>query len=105
MNYRHGDMALISAGKLPSGVKASQSKVLMVGSGGKDHSFEGGVFYPKTENLTVGFLQAKNTILFHEEHGNKIEGKKLRETKVEDDIYEVRKQQEDTHEGMKPLQD
>ena len=35
----------------------------------------------------------------------KIKGKKLREAIIENGIYELRKQVEDTHTGMKPVVD
>jgi len=127
---RHGDLALIEIDKLPEGLKQFKTKVIMRGSHGHDHSFDNGKLYLKqVDSFVFGYLVAKNTILFHPEHGFKNLGqgfeknrtgkgnigrpklkngfKKtgLREAKIADGIYELRKQIEDTHEGMKPVID
>ncbi len=107
-NYRHGDLALIGVRALPDGLKESDSKILMTGSGGNHHTFDRGEFYPSTENngFIIGYLVATDqTKLYHPDHGAAVEGKKLREAKIKAGIYECRKQQEDTHAGMKPVVD
>ena len=104
-NYRHGDMCLIGIEKLPEGLKASKSKVLMVGSGNNNHSISQGKFYPKDRGITIGYLKAEDTELLHKDHGEKVEGRKLLAAKIDDGIYRVVKQQEDTHEGMVPVED
>ena len=104
--YRHGDLALIQVDKLPKGLVKSESQILMTGSGGHHHTFNHGEFYPYQDGLVVGFLVANNrTRLFHPEHGKVIKGKDLREAKIVAGIYELRRQQEDTHDGMKPVVD
>ena len=105
MNYRHGDLALIKVEELPQKLKLSTSKVLMIGSGGNNHSYNNGKFYPYKDAVVVGYFVAKNSKLFHIEHGRKVKGKKLREVKIKDDIYELRQQHEDTNDGMKPVID
>ena len=82
------------------------------GSGGHHHTFDHGRFYPKTDNAriqngtVIGYLVANNrTKLLHLEHGKVVKGKDLREAKIEAGIYEIRKQVEDTHDGMKPVED
>ncbi len=107
MKYRHGDMALISVEKLPEGLKKSNSKILMKGSHGNNHSFENGEFYPQNKNRFVfGYLVAKkNCCLFHITHGKKTNGKRLKKAKIKTGIYELRKQQEDTHVGLEPVLD
>jgi hypothetical protein len=106
-NYRHGDLALIGIKELPQGLKKSTSKILMTGSGGNHHKYDVGEFYPiKQQGLVVGyFVATSKTKLYHPEHGKKIKGKEQREAKIEVGIYELRKQQEDTHTGMKPVVD
>ena len=105
-NYRHGDLALIGIDKLPEGLKKSSSKVLMTGSGGNDHSFDNGEFYPHQEQPNIiGYFVANNTTLFHAEHGKVVKGKKLRKAKIQDGNYQLRGQIEDTHSGMKPVID
>jgi hypothetical protein len=104
--YRHGDLALIEVESLPNNIKESESKILMTGSGGHDHTFDHGTFYPKQDGLVIGYLVANNrTRLYHPEHGKVVEGKNLREANIAAGIYELRRQQEDTHDGMKPVED
>ena len=101
-NYRHGDLALIGIEKLPEGMVATKTKVLMEGSHGNAHTINKGKVYLKDANEYVfGYLEAKGTILSHAEHG---EGKE-KVARIEDGVYELRKQQEKTHEGMKPVID
>lgn len=99
-NYRHGDLALIQKKKKPTGLKKSETKTLLaVGSGGNPHTFDTGTFYPVTgDDFIIGYLQAKNTKLFHVEHSPK-------GVEIEDGLYEVRRQVEYTHEGMKQVID
>jgi hypothetical protein len=94
-NIRHGDIALIEVSKLPAGLKSSKTnKIMEGGSGGNTHTFSGGTFYPKIDGANIiGYLKAKNTKLFHVEHSPK-------GCKIEDGIYEIRRQVEFTHNGM-----
>ena len=46
-NIRHGDLSLIGIEKLPGGLVASDTKVLMVGSGGNNHIITEGTVYLK----------------------------------------------------------
>jgi hypothetical protein len=108
MNIRHGDMALISIDKLPEGLKKKNTKVLMTGSGGNDHTFSGGEFYPHADGQIVGYFVAqKGAKLFHPEHGDKTQRKVsgLLQASVDEGVYSVTKQIEDTHEGMKAVED
>ena len=106
MNYRHGDLALIQIDKLPKDLKKSTSKVLMRGSNNNPHTYDNGEFYPKKENdFVFGYFVAKNTKLYHKEHGKKVKGKNLLEAKIKDTIYQLRSQIEDTNAGMRPVQD
>lgn len=106
-NYRHGDVALIGIDSLPEGLTASDTKVLVGnGSGGHTHSFSGGIFYPKVEgDFTVGYLKADGTKLYHPEHGDTTGSSGVKECSIQDGIYEVRRQVEVTHEGMKQVID
>jgi hypothetical protein len=107
MNIRHGDLALIQLDKLPEGLKKSNSKVLMTGSGGNNHTYDNGVFYPKKENeFVIGyFVAVDNTKLYHIEHGNIKQNKTLQKTKIPKGIYQLKKQCEETNDGMKPVVD
>lgn len=107
MNIRHGDMALIGIDKLPQGLTASDTTVLMKGSGGNDHSFKNGVFYPKPSgDNVIGYFEAQGgCYLLHPDHGKKKGNTKLRTANVTAGLYEVRRQNEQTHEGMRPVVD
>lgn len=98
--YRHGDLALVKISKKPNGLKKSTTTTLLqTGSGGNPHTFTNGVWYSVTQKegeIILGYLVAKNTTLYHAEHG---EGKS-KQAKIEDGIYQVIRQQEYTHEGM-----
>lgn len=99
-NIRHGDIAFIGIDKLSKGLKSSKSnKIMEGGSGGNTHIFKGGTFYPKIEGSNIiGYFKAKNTKLYHIEHSPK-------GCKIENGVYEVRRQVEYTHEGMKQVID
>ena len=99
-NYRHGDIALIGVKTMPKGLKASDTNILMAkGSGGNDHTFSGGRFYPciKGDNI-IGYLKVKDTELFHVEHSPN-------GVSIANGIYEVRKQNEFTIDGLSEVVD
>ncbi len=99
MNYRQGDLCYLGVDKLPEGLQESDTTILLQeGSGGNPHTFKGGKFYPKPENDTLGYLVADKTKLFHVEHNPKGD-------EIEDGVYEVKRQNEHTHEGLKPVID
>lgn len=106
MNYRHGDLALIKIDKLPEGLKETKTKVIIKSSGGNAHTFDNGeIYFKKINEFVFGYFVANNTKLFHIEHGKIIKGKKLREAKINNGIYELRNQCEDTNKGMKQVID
>ena len=102
--YRHGEICFVKIDKLPNGLKKENSKIIVKGSHGHDHTFDTGKLYFKKENdFVIGYFVSENTTLFHEEHG---EGKGLlKKAKLPNGIYEIRKQQEYTPEGLKPVID
>ena len=102
-NVRHGDLGLFSIDELPSGLIASETKVLMTGSGGNDHIFDKGTFYAFSEGQVVGYLVAEGTTLLHPDHGKK--GKGMRKAQIEDGIYQCKRQIEATHDGMRSVVD
>lgn len=99
-NYRHGDTCYVGVSKIPKGLKVQKSNVVLFsGSGGNPHTFEGGSFYKKEgDGFILGYLKAKNTKLFHVEHSPK-------GVLIKDGLYEVRKQVEYTHEGLRQVID
>lgn len=98
--YRHGDFCMYQIDKLPDGLKEANTKTLMTGSNNNPHTFENGQFYPyRKDDFVFGYFVAKNTKLFHREHGKKKVGNLL-EAKIKDGIFELRNQVEDTHRGM-----
>jgi hypothetical protein len=102
--HRHGDIAFFEIAKLPDGLTKSKTDVLLQeGSGGNPHSFKGGTFYPKTDGQTIGYFEARKTTLYHVDHG--VKKASSREAKLPDGLYEVRRQVEKTHEGMKVVVD
>ena len=103
-NYRHGDLVLEGIEKLPDNLQKTNTKILMTGSQNNPHSIDGGDVYFKGENEFVfGYLAAKNTTLFHKEHG---EGKAaVKRAKIDDGIYRLRRQNEILHEGMRQVID
>lgn len=106
-NYRHGDLSLHQIEKLPEGLQEiATKKVLYTGRSNNNHSFDNGTFYPlKKGDSIIGYFVAQDTTLSHPDHGRKIKRKKLREARIEDGIYEVRRQKEITHAGMRPVED
>ena len=104
--YRHGDLCLIGIEKLPDGLKKSKLKVIIQSSGGNAHSIDKGEIYFKHVNeYAFGYLVAKGTSLYHAEHGKKVATKTLKVAKINDGIYELRRQKEKRHEGMVAVQD
>lgn len=95
---RHGDIALVNANKKPAKAILSKDNILATGSHGNSHTFTGGKFYKVNEGYVIGYLQANNTKLFHPEHSPK-------GVKIPNGIYEVRKQQEVTPQGLIFVQD
>ena len=104
--YRHGDLALIGIEKLPEGPQKEKTKVIIQSSGGNAHSIDvGDIYFKNVDEYVFGYLVAKNTSLYHKEHGKKVAQKPLKVAKINDGIYELRRQQEKRHEGMVAVQD
>ncbi len=97
---RQGDICLVKISKLPKGLVSSKTNTLLAnGSGGNPHTFKGGTYYPKVEgDFMLGYLKAKGTKIYHTEHSPKGDS-------IPAGIYEVRKQVEFTHEGLRPVVD
>lgn len=99
--YRHGEIGFLEIDKLPEGLTESKTSTFATGSHGNDHTFKGGKLYllEKMEGQTIGYLEAKNTSLYHPEHSPN------GEAKLPDGVYELKKQVEFTPEGLVPIID
>lgn len=97
--YRHGEILLLKS-KLPKGLKKSESKIIMTGSHGNNHSIDTGTLYFVDEGTTFGYLVAKNTHLLHPEHTDS--GKPC---PIKDGTYQLIKQVEFTPDGLVPIID
>lgn len=100
--YRHGEIAFLKISKLPKGLIRSKTDIIVSGSHGNNHTFKGGKLYllPELKDYTLGYFQAKNSILYHPEHGDK-----NGEANLPNGSYEIRKQQEYTPSGLVPIID
>lgn len=100
--YRHGEILLVKVDSLPIGLELSNSKILMTGSHGNNHSIDNGELYfvNNESEFTFGYLVAKDTSLYHPEHKDDT-GK----AKIKDGIYQLIKQQEYTPDGLVPIID
>lgn len=108
---RHGDLVLIKIKSLPEDIVKKEMPVaaaeIMRGSRGKPHLVKNGIVYQKrVDDFVFGYLEAKeNCVLLHEEHGKKVKGRGLREAVLAKGFYELRNQVEQTHEGMRIVED
>jgi len=97
---RHGEIAFVSIPELPKGLKQEDTKVIVTGSHGNSHTFDNGKLYFKKESdHVIGYFEAKNTTLFHAEHGK--DGK----ASLPNGVYQLRKQTEHTPSGLVPVID
>lgn len=109
--YLHGDLALVKIDKLPEDLpEKATTKILIRGSNNNPHQIDNGeVYFKKVDQYVFGYLVAKNTTLYHCEHGEKTKGRKLKsglkKAKILDGIYELRNQFEETPEGMQIVKD
>lgn len=111
-NCRHWDLWLIQIDKLPDNLVETNTKVLMKGNHWHDHSFNNGTVYItkdsdllEWEDFVFWYFVAKNTTLYHEDHGELVEWSNIRIAKIPDWIYELRKQKEYTPEWLKVVID
>ena len=101
---RHGDLALIPIDAITLGLRASNTKVLLRGSNNNPHGFDRGTFYPKSDGqFVVGEFLANDTTLTHCDHGDG--HGRVKKAKIVDGAWELRRQQEQTHAGMRPVED
>lgn len=102
---RHGDLCLVKIDQLPEGLTPSNTQTLMQGANKNNHDVTGGTVYlDDVDRFVFGYLVAgDNCSLLHPDHGA---GKgTIKTAKVPAGTYELRRQFEDTHEGMSPVID
>lgn len=103
-SFRHGEILFVEIEKLPEGLKKEQTKIIVKGSHGHDHTFDNGkIYFKKTGDFIIGYFVAENTTLFHPEHG--VGKGNLKKAKLPNGIYAIHKQVEYTPEGLKPVID
>ena len=93
--YRHGEIVFEVIDKVPDNLTATKTNILFAkGNTGNSHTFKGGNIYLKNENEYVfGYFEAKNTTLYHKEHGDKKVGE-LKSAKLPNGNYKLRRQVE-----------
>ena len=103
--YRHGEIGFVVIDEIPKNLKEEKTDLIMLGSGNNPHTFKGGKIYFKNNgNFIFGYFMAKNTKLYHKEHGNKQIGN-LKEAKLPDGNYKLLKQVEFINKEMKQIID
>jgi hypothetical protein len=102
--YRHGEILFVKTDNIPAEAKEKKTNTLLIGSGKNPHTFKGGKFYEFNKGIVFGYFEAKNTKLYHLEHGDKKVGE-LKEANLPDGIYELYKGQEYINQELKPIVD
>lgn len=101
--YRHGEIMFVEIDKLPTDLTLAKTKTIISGSNGNPHNYDNGSLYFHEDNYRLGYFVADNTTLYHSEHG---EGKgKLKQAKLPNGIYEIRRALEKVNEELIPVID
>ena len=102
--FRHWEIAFIKINELPNWLHKANQKEFLKGSHWNSHSFDNWELYLKDINEFVfWYFVADNTTLLHTEHWK---GKwKLKEAKLLNWIYELRKQNEFINNELKQVID
>lgn len=97
--YSHGEISFVTIDKLPEGLEEAKTNVFAKGKTGNSHTFEGGKIYLKNEGqFVVGYFEAIGTKLYHPEHSQK-------GAELPDGVYQIKRQNEFTPEGLVPVID
>ena len=100
--YRHGEIVFEKISKLPEDLELSNSKEFLIGSHGHPHIYDNGkLYFKKEDDFIFGYFVAKNTTLYHAEHG---EGKN-KEAKLPNGNYRLRRAVEFINNEMKVVVD
>jgi pimeloyl-CoA synthetase len=105
--YRHGEIAFVGVERLPDKLpEKTTSKTIAVGSNNNPHNYDNGDLYLiDNDDYTLGYFVAQNTTLFHMNHGIQKEEGELREAKLPDGVYEIRRQNEWVNNELRPVED
>jgi hypothetical protein len=99
--YRHGEIKFVES-KIPT-LEESKTDTIIKGSNNNPHTFKGGKLYLKSDGeYIIGYLKAKDTTLYHVEHGK---GKGLKEAKLPDEDYVIRRAMEKVNKELKQVID
>ena len=102
--YRHGEIVFETINKLPGEMQQTKATEFLKGSHGNPHTFNNGKLYLKKENNFVfGYFVAKDTMLFHVEHGKGND--KLKKAKLPNGIYRLRRQNEIVNDELRQVED
>ena len=100
--YRHGEIMFVKTDTIPE-LEEAKTDTIITGSSNNPHTFKGGKLYFKEKDWTIGYLKAENTTLYHVEHGK---GKgKVKEAKLPDGNYEIRRAKETINKELVPVID
>jgi hypothetical protein len=103
--YRHGEIIFVKIDSLPDNLVENKTNEIIRGSGNNPHLFKNGKLYLKNvNNYIFGYLEAKNTILKHLEHGDRKKAG-LMIAKIPDGYYELRKENEFINNEFKQIID
>ena len=106
--YRHGEIALRPIKALPNGLEKAKTDVIAEGSSGANpHKvLNGELYFKNVDQFVFGYLVIKKGgRLLNNRHGDIVSGKQLKEAIIPEGIYELRHQNEETHEGMRVVVD
>ena len=102
--YRHWEIAFIQINELPTWLIQVKQKEFLKWSHWHSHSFNNWELYLKElSEFVFWYFVANNTTLFHPEHW--VWEWKLKEAKIDDWIYELRRQNEFINNELKQVID
>jgi len=103
--HRHGEILFVETKAIPKKAKETKTNTLLVGSGQNPHTFSGGTFYElKDGDYIFGYFKAKDTKLYHKEHGDK-KNNNLLMANLPNGNYELRRQYEYINNELKQVID
>lgn len=105
VSYRHGDLCLVKVEKLPKDLEVAKTDVILEGQTNTHRIVKGRLYFKDVDRFIFGYLEAYDgAYLTHPEHGDK-GTQKLLKAPIKAGVYELRRQHEETHEGMRQVVD